>query len=201
MISRADIQAAHGISHQSLYLWYRDRAATGHPEPAGQIGKTTYWYADDWLAWYQSHQASKVEVLTQVDRSGDPDDLVDAKEAARILGYASGKVIHTNRRDGYFPEPDAYDQPGRERPSPRWRRSTVWAIADARHGRGGGRRPGIPSAFAKPHPYAGDPRLEAVLAQLRSGAEPSSTALAAAWAVSRRTAERIISAARQVIAD
>ena len=31
------------------------------------------------------------------------DDLVDAAEAARMLGYASRYVIHANRRLRYFP--------------------------------------------------------------------------------------------------
>jgi hypothetical protein len=66
---------------------------------------------------------------------------------------------------------------------------------------GGGHRPGTPGAPAKPHPYAGDERLERVLVVLRSGAEPSAAALAARWDVSRRTAERIIRAARARLQD
>jgi len=38
-----------------------------------------------------------------------------------------------------------------------------------------------------------------VLADLRSGARPSAADLAAEWGVSRRTAERIIRAARAVL--
>jgi hypothetical protein len=129
---------------------------------------------------------------------GGPDDLVDAAEAARILGYANRNVIHANRRLGYFPEPDGYGAGGRGPRSPVWKRSTVWAMADARPGIGGGHRPGTPGAPAKPHPYAGDERLARVLADLRSGSRPSAAGLAAEWGVSRRTAERIISAARAV---
>jgi hypothetical protein len=42
VISRADMHAAYGVSVKSAYLWYRDRASTGHPEPAGTIGRTAY---------------------------------------------------------------------------------------------------------------------------------------------------------------
>jgi hypothetical protein len=63
---------------------------------------------------------------------------------------------------------------------------------------GGGHKPGTPGAPAKPHPYAGDARLARVLADLRSGIELSAAGLAAEWDVSRRTAERIIRAARAV---
>jgi hypothetical protein len=192
VISRADM-AARGVPPATASTWYRDRDRTGHPEKVGRIGRTDYWYEDEWTAWYQAHQRGKVESLTQVDREGDPDDLVDAAEAARMLRYANRDVIHANRRLGYFPEPDAYGPARPGRSAPLWKRSTVWAAADGRPGMGGGRMPGT---LAKPHPYAGDERLVRVLADLRSGARPSAAGLAAEWNVSRRTAERIIRAAR-----
>ena len=114
--------------------WYRDRARTGHPEKAGRIGRTDYWYEDEWTAWHQAYQQGKLESLTQVDRDGDPDDLVDAAEAARMLRYANRYVIHANRRLGYFPEPDAHGPAYRGRTAPLWKRSTVWAAADSRPG-------------------------------------------------------------------
>jgi hypothetical protein len=200
VISRADM-AARGVPPTTVNGWYRDRARTGHPEKAGRIGRTDYWYEDEWTAWHQAHQRGKTESLTQVDREGDPDDLVDAAEAARMLRYASRYVIHANRRLGYFPEPDAHAPARRGRPAPLWKRSTVWAAADSRPGVGGGHKPGTPGAPAKPHPYAGDGRLAAVLADLRSGARPSAAALAAQWDVSRRTAERIIRAARALLQE
>ena len=194
VISRADM-AARGVPTTTVNGWYRDRARTGHPEKAGRIGRTDYWYEDEWTAWHQAHLRGKVESLTRVDRDGDPDDLVDAAEAARMLRYSGRDVIHANRRLGYFPEPDAYGTTARGRRAPLWKRSTVWAAADRRPGVGGGHKPGTPGAPAKPHPYAGDGRLDRVLAELRSGARPSASGLAAEWGVSRRTAERIIGAA------
>jgi hypothetical protein len=194
VISRADM-AARGIPLATASTWYRDRDRTGHPEKAGRIGRTDYWFEDEWTAWYQAHQRGKTASLTQVDRQGDPDDLVDAAEAARMLRYASRDVIHANRRLGYFPEPDAYGPARRGRSAPLWKRSTVWAAADSRPGMGGGRKPGT---AAKPHPYAGDERLVRVLGDLRSGAVPSAAGLATEWNVSRRTAERIIRAARSL---
>ena len=110
VISRADM-AARGIPPGTVNGWYRDRARTGHPEKAGRIGRTDYWYEDEWTAWHEAYLRGKVESLTRVDRSGDPDDLVDAAEAARMLGYANRYVIHANRRLRHFPEPDAYGRP------------------------------------------------------------------------------------------
>jgi hypothetical protein len=190
--------AARGVPPGTVTGWYRDRARTGHPEKAGKIGRTDYWYDDEWTAWHEAYLRAKIESLTQVDRDGDPDDLVDAAEAARMLRYSSRYVIHANRRLGYFPEPDGSRPARRGRDSPLWKRSTVWAAADRRPGVGGGHKPGTPGAPAKPHPYAGDRRLDRVLADLRSGAEPSAADLAAEWDVSRRTAERIIRAARSL---
>jgi len=198
VISRADM-AARGVPRTTVDGWYRDRARTGYPEKAGRIGRTDYWYEDEWTAWREAHLRGKVESLTQVDRTGDPGDLVDATEAARMLRYASRYVIHANRRLGYFPEPDAYGKAARGRRAPLWRRSTVWAAADRREGMGGGHKPGTPGAPAKSHPYAGDERLARVLAELRSGVRPSSAQLAADWDVSQRTAERIIRAARSLL--
>ncbi|HXL89440.1 MAG TPA: hypothetical protein VN969_10780 [Streptosporangiaceae bacterium] len=195
VISRADM-ATRGVPRTTIDGWYRDRAETGHPEKAGRIDRTDYWYEDEWTAWHGAHVRGKVESLTQVDRRGDPDDLVDAAEAARMLRYASRDVIHANRRLGYFPEPDAYRTTSKGRRTPLWKRSTVWAAADSRKGMGGGHRPGTPGPPAKPHPYAGDERLDRVLSALRSGTHPSAAVLAAEWGTSRRTAERIIRAAR-----
>ena len=77
--------AARGVPRTTVDGWYRDRARTGHPEKAGRIGRTDYWYEDEWTAWHEAHRRGKIESLTLVDRSGDPDDLVDAAEAARML--------------------------------------------------------------------------------------------------------------------
>ena len=191
--------AARGVPTTTVDGWYRNRATTGHPDKAGRIGRTDYWYEDEWTAWHQAYQRAKIESLTQVDRDGDPDDLVDAAEAARMLRYSGRDVIHANRRLRYFPEPDDYGSTARGRRAPLWKRSTVWEAADRRPGVGGGHLPGTPGAPAKPYPYAGDERLNQALAELRSGASPSAAALAGQWGVSRRTAERIIRSARALL--
>ena len=147
----------------------------------------------------EGHQRGKVESLTQVDRDGDPDDLVDATEAARMLRYANRHVIHANRRLGYFTEPDAYGTTSEGRTAPLWKRSTVWAVADNRKGMGGGHPVGTPSTRVQPYPYPGDDRLARVLADLQSGVQVSAVDLAAEWGSSRRTAERIIKSARTLL--
>ena len=160
--------AARGVPSGTVSGWYRDRARTGHPEKAGRIGRTDYWYEDEWTAWHQAHQRGKTESLTQVDRGGDPDDLVDAAEAARMLRYANRNVIHANRRLGYFPEPDGYGTGGRGPRAPLWKRSTVWAVADAPL-RGQVRR-GRAGAGTQIGQHAGEPLVSRVRVRLGGGA-------------------------------
>jgi hypothetical protein len=195
VISRADM-AARGVARATAGYWYRHKTANGYPEKAGQIGRTDYWYEDEWTAWLESHARARRAALTEADFSGDPDELVDAAGAAAIMGWSGRDVVHHNRRRDNFPPQDAWGRGGRGRRVPLWKRSTVWDAARARKGGAGGHKPGTPGAPAKPHPYAGDPRVDAVLAMLRRGAEPSAAVLAGEWRVSRRTAERIIRAAR-----
>jgi hypothetical protein len=198
VISRADM-AARGVGRSTVDGWYRNRAVNGYPEKAGRIGRTDYWYEDEWTAWHQDWLRGKTAALTAADVSGDPDELVDAAGAARIMGYAGRDVIHASRSLGYFPEPDAWGTASNGRRSPRWKRSTVWAAAAARTGPAGGHRAGTPGAPAKPHPYAGDPRLAAVVDLLRSGEQPAAAVLAGQWGVSERTAQRILRAARDLL--
>jgi hypothetical protein len=193
--------AARGVARATADYWYRNRDDTGYPEKAGRIGRTDYWYEDEWNTWLEAHQEARRAELTEADFSGDPDELVDAVGAAKIMGWSSRDVVHHNRRHGYFPEPDAHGPASSRRIVPLWKRSTVWAAARARKGGAGGHKPGTPGAPAKPHPYAGDQRLDVVLAMLRRGAEPSSDVLASEWDVSRRTAERIIRAARDAASE
>ena len=145
VISRAGM-AERGIPRTTVDGWYRDRARTGHPEKAGRIGRTDYWYEDEWTAWHRGYQRAKTGKLTRVDRTGDPDDLVDAAEAARMLRYSGRDAIHASRRLGYFPEPDSYGTTPRGRSAPLRKRSTVWAAADSRPDKGGGHRPGARQA-------------------------------------------------------
>lgn len=194
VISRAEM-AARGVPKPTAAKWYQQREHTGHPEKAGRIGREDYWYEDEWSAWHAAHLAAKAAKLTEIDRTGDADELVDAAEAARVMRYKDRNVIYANAANGDFPAPD------QDRP-PRWRRETIWAFADRRTGPGGGRPAGTPNP-PKPegwHPYQSGPgadRLAQVAALLEAGERPDPQALAARWGVSTRTAERVVKAARQ----
>src|ERR1700741_923783 len=156
-----------------------------------RVGRSDYWFEDEWTAWLRAYRAGKVAALTRVDRDGDPDDLVDAAEAARMLSYSSRYVIHANRRLGYFPEPDAHGPARRGRPVPLWRRSTVWAAADRRIGPDGGPLPCTPRA-PRPPPAAAPRRRPRPLPGLKAGEPLTTIGRGGEWEVSRRTAARIL---------
>lgn len=127
VINRAELMRQLQIGESTAERWYRERAENGHPEPVHREGRRLYWDEAEAVAWAQEREAAKKATLTPVDRSGEPDELVDAEEAARILGYASPRTItsYLARNVGYFPDPD--DVEGR-----RWHRRTLWAFADRR---------------------------------------------------------------------
>ena len=100
--------AARGVPPTTAGGWYRDRPRTGHPEKAGGSAGPTTGTKTSGPRGARPYQRGKIGSLTRVDHSGGPDNLVDAAEAARMLRYSSRGVIHTNRRLGYFPEPDDY---------------------------------------------------------------------------------------------
>jgi predicted DNA-binding transcriptional regulator AlpA len=127
LLSRAELARRLNMREQTLADLYAARETSGHPQAVHREGRRLYWDEAEAVAWAQEREAAKKATLTPVDRSGEPDELVDAEEAARILGYASPRTItsYLARNVGYFPDPD--DVEGR-----RWHRRTLWAFADRR---------------------------------------------------------------------
>jgi hypothetical protein len=176
--------------------WYRDRLQTGHPEKAGRIGRTDYWFEDEWTAWLRAYRAGKVAALTRVDWDGDPDDLVDAAEAARMLRYpaATSSTPTAAWATSLSPTPTAR-LAGAARSRCGGGRLSGQPLTGA-PAPDGGHLPGTPGAPPRPHPYAGDQRLTRALAGLKVGEPLTTVGLAGEWEVSRRTAARILRAAR-----
>lgn len=127
LITRVEIARLTGLSESALAGLYSRRRDSGHPEAVHRDGRWLYFDEDDVLMWHHRRQAAKKATLTEVDRTGDPNELLDRAAAARLLGYSGASVIdsYRARNIGYFPEPDA------RRPL-RWRRATLWAFADRR---------------------------------------------------------------------
>lgn len=199
VISRDDM-TARGIGRSTVDAKYADRANTGHPEKAGRIGRTDYWYDDEWTAWFEQYRQKLRAGMTAVDRSGNANELVDAKEAARILNYSSGNVVTTNLRKGDFVAADGWEDLPNGKQSPRWKRSTIWAFADSRSGHGSPKTGTRRSRATQPKsaPYAADERVSTLRRRLSAGEQLRAEAIAAEFDVSTRTAERLLSAARAV---
>ncbi|MGE3449373.1 MAG: hypothetical protein AB7H92_17540 [Microbacteriaceae bacterium] len=151
MVNRALLAAATGLAEQTLANLYSARDSNGHPEGT-KVGRGLFFDKETWDAWYERWEATKRASMTTADRSGDPDELVDIRAAARILGYSNPSTIrgYITRDEAagttYFPPADEV----RELPSGfvrrRWKRRTIWAFADSRGHRG--RRGGAPTGSA-----------------------------------------------------
>jgi hypothetical protein len=139
LITRAEIMEKTEAGKSTVAYWYANRAKNGHPEQI-RFGRRVYFDRASWLTWYRGYRARLKEAHTAVDRSGNPNELVNAATAARIMGYRHPDTVRALHRSGHFPKPDRPKAPGSR--GPLWRRRTVWAYADSRQP---GRRPGPPA--------------------------------------------------------
>ncbi len=196
-LDRAGVAAHTGASRPTVNHWHRHRERTGFPDAFTDEAGAQWFWQDEIDAFHTAHRKAKLAVLTRVDRSGDPNELVGSGEAAKILRYGSYRNLPDELRD----RPDDIEVLSDGRLRRRWYRRTVWAIADARTGRQStGRTPGTTGAH-KPHPYADDPRLDAA-AELLAEAEAAGrdrrglgVELARRLGVPQRTAQRLLTAA------
>lgn len=69
-MTRAEIMARYGLGRSTLEKWFRERDATGHPEPDGRRGQRLTWDADAWHAWYASREAAPPVPSGLVARDG-----------------------------------------------------------------------------------------------------------------------------------
>lgn len=133
-----------GLSLSSIDKFYAGRSRNGFPE---RIPGTTEWFEDDVRSWRAHHQQVKLATLTPVDRTGDPDELVGPAGVAKILGYRDPQNLrHSSVWPHLLAAVDRQEPLPSGRTRRRWRRSTVWRIADQRSGSGGGRPVGTPRA-------------------------------------------------------
>jgi hypothetical protein len=193
-LDRAGVAEHTGASRSTVNHWHRNRDRFGFPEAFTHDGGEWFWL-DDITAFHIAHLAAKKAVLTEIDRSGGPNDRVTSGGAAAILGYAS----HRNLPDELLDHPDFVEELPSGRIRRYWYRRTVWAHADARTGRQStGRTPGTTNSTRKPHPYADDPRLQAaaeLLAEARAagwGRRGLGVELARRLGIPQRTAQRLL---------
>lgn len=197
-IDRAGVARLTGASYKTIVHWCSNRHRTGFPNVAevGVHGRHWYWLGEVREFW-DTYQASKK--FTTVDRTGHPDDLIGAPEAARVLGYRHRRSLPALLLD----HPDHTEILPSGRVRRRWRRWRVWDFADTRHLRHSTGHPRGATGTRKPHWYTGDPRLLAATRLLTTataagaGTRGLAGALATQLGVHPSTARRLLSAANR----
>ncbi|MCX4581091.1 helix-turn-helix transcriptional regulator [Streptomyces sp. NPDC048448] len=154
-VDSQELAAELGISAGRINSLYAKRAENEFPAHVDQRGRARLWDLDEVRKWHEGRQPSRLEELSLV---GDPDELLNASQVAKVLGYKNKSQITTYLKEhpGYFPEPDEVEHLGTYTRK-WWRRRT---IADWRAGRPGkGKRAGAArQAPALPDvPADGDP--------------------------------------------
>ncbi|GAA5172530.1 hypothetical protein GCM10023321_72500 [Pseudonocardia eucalypti] len=197
LITRADMAHISGASMPTLHRWYAEREHNHHPEPVHTEGRRLFFDEQQWRQWHAAHLAAKKATLTTVDRTGDPDELIDVTEFARVLGYSGndpGATIRAYVRNnpGYLPDPDHTEQTPTGRIRRYWHRHSAWKFADSRDKRGGAR----PVTDEPPPRYSTHPLIDAVRAALAEPDPPTAAQLARQLGINERTAQRLVKAAR-----
>jgi hypothetical protein len=175
------------------------RAETGFPIKADtDTDGRDWWWQKDIDAFYTAHLEARDATFTEVDRTGNPRDLLNAPQAARVLGYKN----HRSLPDELLKNPDQAEELPSGRLRRRWHRQTVWDYADGRTLRHSTGRPvGSGTGPRVEHPYADDPRLDAahtLIEQARAagtGLAGLGAQLARQLRIGERTGQRLISAA------
>ncbi|GAA2470103.1 hypothetical protein ACFPFX_25980 [Streptomyces mauvecolor] len=140
LVGTAEIGEEFGVSTGTVTLWYNNRETTGFPDTAGSKGRARQWEHGAVSDWFAAKEKPRLQEAGAAI-AGDPDELLNATQVAKLLGYKNANQITNYLRNnpGYFPEPDVVEELGTpERPWTRkqWRRSTVTEWAASRRGKG-----------------------------------------------------------------
>ncbi|MFR0367661.1 hypothetical protein [Streptomyces sp. MCC20] len=159
----AEIAAEQGLTSARISGLYTERAenAVGKtfPEPVDMRGRSRLWDHAEVTEWFSHRASGRLRGYKPPTR--DPEELLNAADASRFLGYKNLNQVTTFVRDrpGYFPEPDVVEELGTaENPYRRqlWKVATLLNWLETRPGRG--RRAGSKAVAPLPEvPVDGDP--------------------------------------------
>ncbi|MFD7880622.1 hypothetical protein ACFV5G_42305 [Streptomyces sp. NPDC059766] len=135
----AEIAAEQGLTPARISGLYNDRAKNGFPDIADMRGRARLWDHAKVTEWFTNRPQARLRMHTPPARN--PQDLLNAAEASRFLGYKNPNQVTTFVRDhpGYFPDPDVVEELGTaENPYRRqqWRVQTLLDWMATRPGRG-----------------------------------------------------------------
>ncbi|WP_199550151.1 hypothetical protein [Streptomyces sp. N35] len=158
----AELAAEQGLTPARISSLYTSRelnsAGRPFPEPVDRRGRARLWDHAEVTEWFAHRAAARLATYTPPSR--DPDELLNAAQASRYLGYKNPNQVTTFVRDhpGYFPEPDEVEEKGTAANPHRrlkWRVATLDQWRASRPGRG--RRSGVKQAPPLPDvPVDGD---------------------------------------------
>ena len=156
----AEIAAEQGLTPARISMLYNERAENGFPEIADMRGRARLWDRAQVTEWFARRPGARLK--QHKPPKLDPEELLNAAQASRFLGYKNPNQVTTYVRDhpGYFPEPDVIEELGTaENPYRRqlWKVQTLLDWMATRPGRGkraGAKRaaPALPDV-----PVDGDP--------------------------------------------
>jgi hypothetical protein len=188
-------------STATVDYWHLHRANNQFPECATiDSDGRRWWWQNDIQAFHAAHRARRAASFTDVDRHGDPFDLLTAPQAAKVLGYKDHRSLTPSLR--HHPDDVTVLPSGLLRR--RWYRHTIWTFADTRVDRhSSGRPPGSRAKTGRVEPYTNDPRLvvaRELLEQASNGGQTDGLGvhLASQLDISERTGQRLINAARNM---
>lgn len=132
-VDSQELAAELGISTGRINSLYAKRAENEFPAHVDQRGRARLWDLDEVRKWHEGRQPSRLEELSLV---GDPDELLNASQVAKVLDYKNKSQITTYLKEhpGYFPSP------------------TRLSISGPTRGSGGAARPsptGVPAGPAR----------------------------------------------------
>ncbi|MFF4353801.1 hypothetical protein [Streptomyces sp. NPDC001530] len=172
--SRADLHDRTGLGLSTLQLLWRDRKSNRHPEPEKTIGNTMYWNPKTWDTWYEGYKANQ-QWRTNVDLSGNAEDLISLSEAARVLGMQPTSITqYPVRPPKHWPAPAEEATTEKGFVKRKYRRGDIWTYAERRE-RGGGRPTGTTD---RRYPYDGDPRLDQARTAIKANPKTPAAQLA-----------------------
>ncbi|MDQ0994797.1 AlpA family transcriptional regulator [Streptomyces sp. V3I7] len=107
----AEIAAEQGLTPARINTLYKERAENGFPEAVSRRGRARLWDHAEVSKWFADRTSA---IREYTPPTLDPEELLNAAEASRFLGYKNPGQVKSYVRDhpGYFPEPDEVEELG-----------------------------------------------------------------------------------------
>ncbi|MCX4993391.1 AlpA family transcriptional regulator [Streptomyces sp. NBC_00568] len=134
-VDSKELGAELGLSVGRINSLYAEREKNDFPEHVHQRGRARLWDLAEVRDWYEAREPSRLQQLSLA--SGDPDELLNAAQVAKLLGYKNRSQITTYliEHPGYFPAPDEVEELGTYKRQ-KWRRRTIADWRATRPGKG-----------------------------------------------------------------